>query len=131
VYGSPSIQALVDEHFVPVRVHVRQKDEFARHRLEGFLPLEDFAGQLLLGHAHAARAREDFAAAAVAYAAVIERYPLTDAAAEAQYWAGVSRYKATGDAHALIETAREFDHRYQDSTWAKKASVWNQKEKAS
>lgn len=154
MYSSPSVQSLIGEHFIPVRVHVKQKDEFARlgakysaqwtpttllidgdgterHRMEGFLPLEDFASQLLLGRAHAARAVSSFAEAEERYHEVIERYPLTDAAAEAQYWAGVSRYKATGDFHALIETANAFDGRYQDSTWAKKASVWKQKEEAS
>jgi len=151
VYSSPTVSALVSEWFVPVRVHVKEKDAFARlsekygaqwtpatlvidaggverHRLEGFLPAEDFAGQLLLGRAHAARLAGDFAEAATRYKLVIERYPLTDAAAEAQYWAGVARYKATNDFHALIETARAFDERYQESAWAKKASVWKQKE---
>ena len=40
------------------------------------------------------------------------------------YWAGVSRYRASGDAQALSDTAASFDRRYRDSTWAKKASVW-------
>jgi len=150
VYPAPTIVELVTRHFVPVRVHVKQKDEFARlggkynaqwtpttlildgegverHRIEGFLPAADFAGQLLLGRAHAARLAGDFTAAESHYRDVIESYPLTDAAAEAQYWAGVSRYKATNDAHALIETAQAFDKSYQDSTWAKKASVWRQR----
>ena len=39
-------------------------------------------------------------------------------------WAGVARYKATGDAAALKDTAERFKKRYADSTWAKKASVW-------
>ena len=145
---------LTGEHFIPVRVHVKQKDEFARiggmynahwtpatllidgegkerHRIEGFLPLEDFASQLLLGRAHAARAVSDFAEAEQRYRETIERYPLTEAAAEAQYWAGVARFKATNDSRALIDTARAFDERYQESPWAKKASVWKQKEEAS
>lgn len=45
-------------------------------------------------------------------------------APEALYWAGVSRYKATNDAAALAGTADAFARRYQDSVWAKKASVW-------
>jgi TolA-binding protein len=50
--------------------------------------------------------------------------PGTDAAAEAMYWAGVARYKATNDASALKATADAFKKRYQDSIWAKKASIW-------
>lgn len=154
MYSSPTVAALIGGHFIPVRVHVKQKDDFARlgakynaqwtpttllidgegverHRLEGFLPLEDFASQLLLGRAHVARFTNAFEEAERRYRDVIEQYPLTDAAAEAQYWAGVSRYKATGDAHALVETAQAFDARYQESAWAKKASVWKQRKEAS
>jgi hypothetical protein len=36
----------------------------------------------------------------------------------------VAKYKATGSGDALAETATEFRKRYQDSEWAKKASVW-------
>lgn len=151
MYPSPTVSALVNEFFVPVRVHVKQKDDFARlsarfnaqwtpttlivdasgverHRIEGFLPRDDFAAQLLLGRAHAARAGGTFDEAERRYQLVIEQYPLAEGAAEAQYWEGVSRYKRTNDAHALIETSQAFERRYQDSTWAKKASVWRQKE---
>ena len=62
-----------------------------------------------------ARLAGDFAEAEDRYKLVIARYPLTDAAAESQYWAGVARYKATSDHHALIETARAFEQRYKDS----------------
>jgi TolA-binding protein len=55
---------------------------------------------------------------------VVERYPDSDAAPEALYWAGVSRYKATGDATALKDTAAAFGTQYRESSWAKKASIW-------
>ena len=54
------------------------------------------------------------------------RYGRCISAPEALYWAGVSRYKATNDASALTNTAREFASRYTNTTWAKKASVWNE-----
>ena len=97
-----------------------------RHRIEGFLPAADFASQILLGLGHAARAANDFAEAEKRYGEVLEKFPETDAAAEAQYWKGVSRYKATNDASALSDTARAFQTRHSDSPWAKKASVWGQ-----
>lgn len=43
---------------------------------------------------------------------------------EALYWAGVAKYKATGEAGALAETAEHFKTRFPESNWAKKASVW-------
>jgi TolA-binding protein len=54
----------------------------------------------------------------------LEKYRKTETAPEALYWAGVAHYKATGDASALADTSRQFRERYQDSSWAKKASVW-------
>jgi len=95
-----------------------------RHRVEGFLPAADFISQLALGRAKAAFASGEFAEAERRFREVVDRYPNADAAAEALYWAGVSHYKATGDAGALKETARQFRERYTDTSWAKKASVW-------
>jgi len=148
VYSDPQVGDFVNSRFVPVRVHA--KDDAAefhrlgamfdaqwtpttlvvdppsteRHRIEGFLPKDDFASQLALGFAKAAFARGAFNEAEPAFEAVIQHYPDSDAAPEAQYWSGVSRYKSTGDAQALGHTYQRFQNRYADSTWAKKASVW-------
>ncbi len=95
-----------------------------RYRVEGFLPADDLLAQLPLGLAHAAFAAGQFAEAERQFRQVAERHPDSDAAPEALYWAGVSRYKATNDATALADAAREIGRRYKDTTWAKKASVW-------
>ena len=148
MYPDPDIARLVNEAFVPVRVHVKDdKQEFQRlgerfdaqwtpttlvidppgverHRVEGFLPKADFRSQLELGLAKGAFGRHDFEEAARRFEEVLRKYPQSDAAPEAQYWAGVSRYKSSGDPAALGETARRFTQSYADSTWAKKASVW-------
>ena len=148
MYTDPRVTRLISESFVPVRAHVKeQAGEFKRlgerfgaqwtptvllidgkgqerHRIEGFLPAEDFLAQLQLGAAHATFAAGDYAAAAQLYDEVVSTSGTSDAAPEAQYWAGVSRYKASGDAAALKETARRFTERFQDTSWAKKSSVW-------
>ena len=148
MYPQAEIAQLVTDRFVPVRVHVKKDaDEFQRlggmfdaqwtpttlvidppsterHRIEGFLPKDDFASQLALGLGKAAFGRGAFEEAERTFEDVIRNYPQTDAAPEAQYWAGVSRYKATGNASALADTTKRFKERYADSTWAKKASVW-------
>lgn len=148
MYSDPQVVEFVEKHFIPVRVHVRdQKDEFQRlggrysaqwtptilivdgdgqerYRNEGFLPKDDFLSQLALGFGHAAFKRGDYAAAERWFRDVHEKYPRTEAAPEAQYWIGVSKYRSTNDASALKETAKAFKERYQDSSWAKKASVW-------
>jgi TolA-binding protein len=136
------------DQFVPVRVHVKEnRDEFQRlgskydaqwtptilvldeggherHRIEGFLPADDFRAQLALGAAKAAFAAGEYQKAERLFEAVTRSHADTDAAPEAQYWSGVSRYKATNDPSALAATFTKFQERYTDSTWAKKASVW-------
>jgi TolA-binding protein len=148
VYTDPRVVDFIAQNVVPVRVHVKnQADDFKRlgaqynaqwtptilildaagqerHRIEGFLPADDFLAQLTLGAAHTAFARGDFPAAEKHFRTVLDKFGESEMAPEAQYWAGVSRYKATGDAAALKETARAFAERYTNTTWAKKASVW-------
>jgi TolA-binding protein len=148
VYPDPRVREFITRHFVPVRVHPKNNpDAFSalgdrfdahwtptiliidnsgteRHRIEGYLPADEFLAQLALGVAKAAFARKDYANAERFYREVLDGYPNTDAAPEAQYWTGVSKYRATNDASALKATAEAFSNRYQDSTWATKASVW-------
>lgn len=148
MYPDPKVVDFITNHFIPVRVHVRDNAEAfkelgqrfnaqwtptalvvdtdgqERHRVEGFLPVDDFLAQLRLGLAHSAFASGKFAEAEPLFRQMAGEHPETDAAAEGVYWAGVSRYKATNDAAALTDTARAFAEKYQNSSWAKKASVW-------
>jgi len=148
VYPNPRVVDFITTQFIPVRVHARENaadfkrlgDRFnahwtpttllidrggtERHRIEGFLPIDDFLSQLALGLAKAAFARQDYPAAERLYRDVVDRFPDTDAAPEAQYWTGVSKYRTTNDPSALKATSQAFRERYGDSTWAKKASVW-------
>ena len=101
---------------------IMDRDANERHRIEGFLPADDYLAQLRLGLAHAARARGDFDDAERRYRELSGGEG--DVAAESLYWAGVSRYKSTDDAAALGDTAQAFGTRFTDSPWAKKASVW-------
>ncbi len=148
MYPDPRVAGFITDNFRPVRIHVREnaeawkklspelgvqwtptilildQDGKEQHRLEGFLPAEDFLAQLAVGLAKVAFGRGDYKEAERLYRDVLEKHPNTDSAAEAMYWAGVSRYKASNDAGDLKEIARQFGERYQDTTWAKKASVW-------
>lgn len=148
MYTDPRVVSLIKQHFHPVRLHVRDDAETwkkvgselgvqwiptililspegkGQHRIEGFLPAEDFLAQLAMGVAKASFNRSDFQEAERHYRDVLEKYPNTESAPEAMYWAGVSRYKGTNDPYAPKETARAFPKRYKDTSWAKKASVW-------
>ncbi len=99
-----------------------------RHRIEGFLPVDEFPAQLLLGCGHVAFHAGRFQEAEGYFDEALGNFPESDGAAEAQYWAGVARYKASGDPRHLAATAEAFGRRYGDTVWAKKASVWQAKE---
>jgi thioredoxin-related protein len=137
------VEKFIESSFTPARFHVKeQPDAFPRfgaewtptvlvssstgkehHRIEGFLPKNDFLGQLRLGLAHLAREAADFEGAESRYRDLAESAP-PDLAAEALYWTGVSNYKRTHDGAVLTETARKMRARFPDSVWMKKASVW-------
>ena len=84
MYPAPTIAGLINQHFIPIRVHVKNDAEAfqrlgamfdaqwtpttlivdppgtERHHIEGFLPVDDFASQLELGLAKAAFGRGRF-----------------------------------------------------------------------
>lgn len=96
-----------------------------QHRIEGFLPADEFLAQLMLGLGHAAFHQQEWFEAERWFRDVMQRFPNGDPAPEATYWAGAARYKSNGDSGALEETARTLASRWRDSSWAKKASVWS------
>ena len=144
MYPEARVAAFINTNFIPVRLHVKNHgDQMKRfsvdwtptvllvdsdgkelYRIEGYLPADDFLGQLQLGLGHAQFTRGNYQDAERQFRDVCEKMSNSEAAAEATYWAGVSRYKATNDAAALKATAQAFKDRYQNSSWAKKASVW-------
>ena len=148
MYPDVRVVRFVTERFIPARVHVREQaedfkrfgerygahwtptlleldpDGTERFRVEGFLEAPELLAQLTLGLGKAAFATSRWADAERSFREVLSRYPGSDTAPEALYWPGVSRYRATGDGKALADTAAAFGERFQDTTWAKKASIW-------
>lgn len=94
-----------------------------QHRWEGYLPAEEFLGQLDLAAAKDAFAKERWGEAERRFRELADRLPRADFAPLALYYAGVARYKG-GDASALEEAGRALRARYPDSSWARKSSVW-------
>jgi hypothetical protein len=148
VWPDQRVVRFVNDNFLTARVHVKDPGNafqkyserfkapwtptilvldsagIERHRIEGFLPTDDLLGQLMLGRARIAFEAQQWEEAERRFREVVQQLPNTDAAAEALYWSGVTRYKATGDPTPLKDTARAFTSRYQTTPWAKKASVW-------
>ncbi len=135
---------MITANFIPVRTHIKERpqiferfnvpwtptqlvldaDGVERHRIEGFLPVEDFLAQLEVGLARLEFEHKQYAGAAKRFRAVCDGRPQTGVAPESCYWAGVSDYKATNDPKHLKATAELMKARYPESEWARKASVW-------
>jgi hypothetical protein len=145
VYPDERIVGFVTRNFVPVKAHIKEQratfDRFGaswtptqlildsdgaeRHRIEGFLPVEDFLAQLELGLGKLAFEGKNYTEAEHRFRSVCDEHPKAGAAPEACYWAGVSAYKATNVPDPLRKTAGLLSQRYPESEWARKASVWS------
>jgi hypothetical protein len=138
------VAAFIEQHFIPNQAHIKEQGPVfhrlsvlwtptvvildpsgtERRRSEGYLPRDEFFAELHLGLARVAVMRKQWADAERFYEAVIERFPQTNAAPEAVYWRGVCRYKRTNDHRELPAVAAQFERQYQETLWAKKASIW-------
>jgi len=96
-----------------------------RLRVEGYLPKPEFAAQIGLGFGRLALMNKRWEDAESRYSEVLALYPLTHAAPEAMYWAGVCRYRITKEHQVLAALGKDFKTRYPDSIWAVKAAVWD------
>ncbi len=145
MYPDPRVVDFITREFVPDRAHIKQEPQMWHRfrtrwtptvlvldsdgkevrRIEGFLPADELLGQLQLALGFLAVNHKKWADAERHFEAAAHDYPDTDAAPEAQYWAGVSRYSASHDGAELKRTARAFRERYTETSWAKRASVWS------
>ena len=94
------------------------------HRFVGFLPPEDFIGQMILGKGKAEFNLEQFEQAIQCFQELLVRYPKTDAAPEAQYYLGVAKYKASHNPRELKSNLEILQREYPNSEWSKKAQVY-------
>lgn len=147
MYPDQRVAEIITRELIPVRAHIKEQPTMwprfgarwtptvlfldhkghVQHRVEGFLPTDEFLGQLHLGLGYAAVGVKDFAAAERHFATAASQYANTAAGPEGLYWKGVARYSASHDAKELQETARAFTERYTDSAWAKRTEVWRPK----
>jgi TolA-binding protein len=134
----------ISDNFIPVKIHIKERpkdferfgaewtptmivaesDGTERYRFEGYMPAEDYLAHLQLGLAKAAFSRGQFGDAARAFRAVVDRYPKSEVAPEAVYWAAASAYKSSGKPEALAQGGTELREKYPQSLWAKRGSVW-------
>ena len=99
-------------------------DGHERYRFVGYLPADEFQAQVLAGLGKSAFAHKQWKEAERWFSRIADEFPDTEPAAEALYWVGVCRYKATNDYHPLHDVAQQITRRYPHSSWAKRSSVW-------
>jgi hypothetical protein len=92
------------------------------YRWNGYLPPAEFVPQLLVAQAQTLLRLQDEPGAAVVYREVLERFPTSAVAPEAQYFFAVAAYKHSHNASDLLDNWRRLQTRYPDSIWRVKQS---------
>jgi tetratricopeptide (TPR) repeat protein len=142
-YPDGRISSYIAKHFVPVKVNVREKPDVAaafdatwtpnvvladdagkpHYRIEGYLPPEDFIGQLSLGLGRYYLDRQEWPQAIHHFEEVAKLHGKSDLGAQALYWLGVANYKKSKDPAQLRPSWERLIREYPNSEWAKRANV--------
>ena len=101
-------------------LRVLDADGTELYRWNGYLPPFEFAAQLIAAVAHARLRRKEFDKARPLYEEVVRRFPTALVAAEAQYYAGVSAYRATHNQSDLLKAWHDLEKGYPQSEWTVK-----------
>ena len=134
----------ISAHFVPLQVNVQEEEGRSMvecfyqawtpdlrilspqgvelYRWNGYLPPFEFLPQLLVAQAQARLRLQDPGSAAALYRDVVERFPTSAMASEAQYFLAVSLYKASHQASDLLQNWQRLKTRYPKSLWRLKQS---------
>jgi len=144
VYPAPEVSAFIRANFLTARVHIKENptmwhrfgirwtptvivlapDGNELRRIEGFLPADELLGQLRLALGYEAVNEKRWKDAEGWFEQAARPGATTDAAPEALYWAGVSRYSASHDPAELRKLKQQFAQRFQNTAWAKRTVVW-------
>jgi hypothetical protein len=134
----------INANFLPVESHIKEHPAWfhrfeamwtptvlildskgaERHRIEGYLPKDEFSAQLHVALARLAFEQKKWSDAERMYGEVVARYPKTTSAPEARYWRAVSHYKGTNDHTVLGQVAKELKEIAPESVWTMKAIPW-------
>src|SRR5262245_20645677 len=142
-YPDNRVASYVSQHFIPTKVHVKEKPDIAaaydviwtpnvvvsddagkaHYRIEGYLPPEDFTAQLALAMGRYQLERQQFSRAIHHFDEVAQRHRGTDAGAQALYWLGVANYKNSKDPAQLRPSWERLTKEYPNSEWSKRANI--------
>ena len=141
-YPDATVVNYITKNFIPLQINVQTGSEIAGkyrafwtptilildtngteyYRFNGFLPPDEFIPQLEFGLGMMALEKQDYKTASAQMKSVVEKYPKSNIAPEAQYWFGVSEYKAAHNVEALLSAWKKLRKDYPGSIWAKKVS---------
>ncbi|MBI2470378.1 MAG: thioredoxin family protein [Planctomycetes bacterium] len=141
-YPNQGVVDYIGKNFIPVRFNAQTNPEVKSkyrilwaptiiildstgteyYRFNGFLPHDEFIPQLEFGLGKMALEKQDITTAHAQMRLVVEKYPKSDIAPEAQYWAGVIAYQLTHDVIDEVAEWKKIIERYPGSIWAKKVS---------
>lgn len=141
-YPDAAVVDFINKNFIPLQINVQSGSELSGkyrafwtptilivnsqgteyYRFNGFLPPDEFIPQLQFGLGMMSLERQDYKTASSRLKLVVDKYPRSDIAPEAQYWFGVSEYKAAHNVDALLSAWRKIKKDYPNSIWAKKVS---------
>ena len=142
-YPDAAVVNYITKNFIPLQINVQTGSEIAGkyrafwtptilvldtngteyYRFNGFLPPDEFIPQLEFGLGMMALEKQDYKTASAQLKSVVEKYPKSNIAPEAQYWVGVSEYKAAHNVEALLNAWRKLKKDYPNSIWALKVSL--------
>jgi hypothetical protein len=92
------------------------------YRWDGYLPPTEFAARALAGFAQAYLRTRNYAHAEELCIDLLRRFPTSRAAAEAQYYLGVTRYRADPESNELLHQWSILRSKYPDSEYRLKQS---------
>ena len=141
-YPDATVADYICKNFIPLQINVQTNSEIAGkyrvfwtptilvldssgaeyYRFNGFLPPNEFIPQLEFGLGMMALEKQDYKTASAQLKSVVEKYPKSNIAPEAQYWFGVSEYKAAHNVEALLSAWKKLRREYPNSIWALKVS---------
>ncbi len=142
-YPDKKVVKFVDYNFVPVQIEISNTalvNEFKVkwtpaifvldaegnevHQVVGFLPPEEFIPTFMVAKGKWYFNAEQHADAQGMFEEVLREYPGSAAAAEAVFFLGVCRYKASHDPKPLKQAYETLTAKYPDSEWTKRAAPY-------
>ena len=112
-------QPLLDRmrHIWTPDLRVLDEDGYELYRWNGYLPPAEFAPQLLVAVAHAHLRKKHFDKAQPLYEETVKRFPTSLVAPEAQYFLGVTAYRASHNSSDLLKAWHELEKTHPETEW--------------